>query len=172
MHNSYMQITAQDRDFKLDPRTKIFMMLMINVSAFTIDAWYVLALSAAVPLSLLLFSKRYASVLICAPLYAAALLADAYLVDAAAGAVNIVAVMLSGVISRMMPPLLLGYYLLSTTTVSEFVAAMERMHIPKQIIIPFSVMFRFFPTIQEDSSSIKGRRQVDYCLGLKSIRDF
>lgn len=46
------------------------------------------------------------------------------------------------------------YYLLSTTKVSEFVLAMQRMHIPEAFIIPFSVMFRFFPTIFEEAESI------------------
>ena len=49
---------------------------------------------------------------------------------------------------------MMGYYLLSTTKVSEFVLAMQRMHIPEAFIIPFSVMFRFFPTISEEAGSI------------------
>lgn len=32
--------------------------------------------------------------------------------------------------------------------------AMQRMHIPEAFIIPFSVMFRFFPTISEEAGSI------------------
>ena len=43
--------------------------------------------------------------------------------------------MLTGVINRMGPSLFMGYYLLTTTTVSEFIAAMERVRLPKQIII-------------------------------------
>jgi energy-coupling factor transporter transmembrane protein EcfT len=154
MRESYMQAVARENGFRLDPRTKILVMLMINISAFTAGAWYVLALAAAVPVSLVALSKRLSTAAACASLYAAALLADALLVDKMPGAANIIIVMLSGVVCRMMPALILGYYLLSTTAVSEFVAAMERMRIPKQIIIPFSVMFRFFPTIKEESSSI------------------
>lgn len=154
MRESYMQSVAQEADIRLDPRTKIFILLMINISAFTMDAWYILALAAAVPLSLFALNKRCGSAAVCALLYAAALLADALLVDTVPGAANLIVVMLSGVVCRMMPALLLGYFLLTTTTVSEFVAAMERMHVPRQIIIPFSVMFRFFPTIKEESSSI------------------
>jgi hypothetical protein len=44
------------------------------------------------------------------------------------------------------PALLMGYFL-SPTTVSEFAASMERLCIPKQIIAPFLVMFRFLSTI-------------------------
>ena len=38
--------------------------------------------------------------------------------------------------------------------IGEFIAAMHRMHIPQQITIPISVMFRFFPTVLEEFASI------------------
>lgn len=40
------------------------------------------------------------------------------------------------------------------TTVSEFIAAMEKMHISQKVTIPLAVMFRLFPTIVEESNSI------------------
>ena len=46
-------------------------------------------------------------------------------------------------------------FLILTTTVSEFVAAMDSLHIPKSFTIPVSVMFRFFPTIKEEYSAIR-----------------
>ena len=60
----------------------------------------------------------------------------------------------SSIWNKMVPSAMMGYYLLSTTKVSEFVLAMQRMHIPEAFIIPFSVMFRFFPTIFEEAESI------------------
>lgn len=154
MQESYLRSVAQAGGIRLDPRTKILIMLMINVAAFTIGEWHVLALTAAVPLSLLALSGRQKSAAVWALVYASALVGDAVLVDTLPGVWNIVIVMLSGVVCRMLPALLLGYYLLSTTTVSELIAAMERMHLPRQIIIPLAVMFRFFPTIGEESASI------------------
>lgn len=43
---------------------------------------------------------------------------------------------------------------MQTTTVSEFNAAMGKMHVTEKITIPLSVMFRFFPTIADEFSSI------------------
>ena len=43
---------------------------------------------------------------------------------------------------------------MTTTTPGEFSAAMLRLHIPQKIIIPFEVLFRFFPTIIEEAHSI------------------
>lgn len=154
MKNSYMQVIANQSRIRLDPRTKIWVLLIINISAFTVNNWYVMALAATIPLSLFALSKRYYISGVFALLYASSLFLYIFLIDTTFDAVSIIVAMLTGVINRMGPGLLMGYYLLSTTTVSEFIAAMERIRIPKQLVIPLSVMFRFFPTIKEESSSI------------------
>ena len=38
-------------------------------------------------------------------------------------------------------------YAVKTTTVSELISGMERIHMPKEVTIPLTVMFRFFPTV-------------------------
>ena len=48
-----------------------------------------------------------------------------------------------------------GAYLISSTSISEFIGAMERMHITEKIVIPMSVIFRFFPTISEEYQAIR-----------------
>ena len=64
----------------------------------------------------------------------------------------------------------MGYFVVTTTTVSEFVAAMERLHLPQQITIPMSVMFRFFPTIADEFSSINdAMRMRDIRFGGKNV---
>ena len=37
---------------------------------------------------------------------------------------------------------------------SEFLAAMARLHLPQQVAIPLAVIFRFFPTIAEEWHAI------------------
>lgn len=54
------------------------------------------------------------------------------------------------IITRILPGFMFAYYVLTTTKVSEFVASMERLHISQKVVIPFAVMFRFFPTIAEE----------------------
>ena len=67
---------------------------------------------------------------------------------------NYIAVAVVGILLRFTPSVVMGYFVVTTTTVSEFVAAMERLHLPQQITIPMSVMFRFFPTVAEEWSAI------------------
>jgi energy-coupling factor transport system permease protein len=59
-----------------------------------------------------------------------------------------------GVFARFMPGIMMGYFLVSTTTVSDFMAAMRKMRVTEKIAIPLSVMFRFFPTVREEYAAI------------------
>ena len=154
MQNEIMLEVRAKKGLTLDPRTKIILMLVANIPAFTTDKWYVLALTVTIPLSLMIFAKMYRVVAICAVLYTLSILADTVLRSMSVGFASVVVGLLAGIILRMLPGILMGYFLLTTTMVSEFVAAMERIHMPKAIIIPFSVMFRFFPTIKEEASAI------------------
>lgn len=154
MQNNYLQALTDESCIRLDPRTKIFILLIINASAFTVNSWYVMALAATIPLSLFALNKRYRITLFLLLLFAFSLILYILFHDTTFGPVSIIAAMLISVINRMGPGILMGYYLLSTTTVSEFIAAMERIRLPKQIVIPLSVIFRFFPTIKEELSSI------------------
>ena len=49
---------------------------------------------------------------------------------------------------------MMGAFLIASTSVSDFIAAMKRMHVSEKIIIPLSVIFRFFPTIGEENAAI------------------
>jgi energy-coupling factor transport system permease protein len=63
-----------------------------------------------------------------------------------------------------MPTFFFASGLIATTTVSDLVSAMQRMYIPKVIVIPFTVTLRFFPTAKEeffaisDAAKLRGLR--------------
>lgn len=56
---------------------------------------------------------------------------------------------------KVYPCGMLSGIVLSTTKVSEFLSAMNRIHAPKKLVIPLAVMLRYVPTIQEDWRFIK-----------------
>ena len=71
---------------------------------------------------------------------------------------NIINVLFTGMIAlftQILPGMMMAYFLIVSTTVSEFVAAMDRMHVTKKISVPFSVLFRFFPTIIEEYGHVR-----------------
>ena len=71
---------------------------------------------------------------------------------------NVINVLFTGVIAlftQFLPGMMMAYFLIVSTTVSEFVAAMDRMHVTKKISMPLSVLFRFFPTIVEEYGHVR-----------------
>mgnify|MGYP000865603139 FL=1 len=64
------------------------------------------------------------------------------------------------IVGRFFPAYLTGVYVINTTTVSEFKAAMDKLHMPDSLTIPMCVMFRFFPTISEENDSIRAAMKM------------
>lgn len=58
------------------------------------------------------------------------------------------------IVTKILPTVILARYIVKSTKVSEFLAAMHRMHVSDKLTIPISVIFRFFPTVAEESRSI------------------
>lgn len=69
--------------------------------------------------------------------------------------VNMVVVLLVGLVLRLFPAFAMGNYIIKSTTASECITSLSRMHIGRNITIPLSVLFRFLPTMQEESAAIK-----------------
>ncbi|WP_028974790.1 energy-coupling factor transporter transmembrane component T [Spirochaeta cellobiosiphila] len=142
----------------LDPRTKLVLVLIISI--FMISGGiegahiYPRIVLATIPFILLLFLKRMKSSILYGVLLLAASYSEKNLVYNTHGVLNIIITMISGIITRLLPSVIVGFYIMETTTVSQFLVAMERMHMPKMLTIPLSVMFRFFPTIREEYKHI------------------
>lgn len=66
------------------------------------------------------------------------------------GVLSIIALILGSIVRRMLPGIMMGYYAISTTTMSDLVAALKAWHFPDELIIPIAVMFRFFYSLQID----------------------
>ncbi len=142
----------------LDPRTKIVLLLMIAI--FVLGGaggnnliWARLTLALIPPLLILLSGKGKAFCVFTG-LFLLGCFLQYVLLGKLSGILNYIVLASAGILSQFIPGLMMGYYAVTTTTVSEFVAAMERMHMPEQITIPLSVMFRFFPTVGEEASGI------------------
>ena len=153
----FLSVDSQ-RHFWLDPRTKLYMLVifsivMIDGKTDGINCWLkpVLALT---PFFLLLVSRRKKVAIIYLSVFIGSWIINLFLVPHMGVVGTIIVSMVTQLGIRWFPSAMMGYYLLSTTKVSEFVLAMQRMHIPEAFIIPFSVMFRFFPTVSEEATSI------------------
>ena len=67
---------------------------------------------------------------------------------------------LAVVVDRFLPACLTGAYVIRSTTVSQFKAAMEKPHMSDSITIPMCVVFRFFPTMPGGGPPCSSARRV------------
>lgn len=158
MQSELMAGTAKSR-LVLDPRTKIFVSLVVNlimIGGKIEGIGMLLRPLLALILFLLLFieGKRKGACMFLM-LFLLGSFGESWVLPHTAGALNLLLVVASGLITRFLPCFMMGYYLVTTTTVSEFIAGMERMHLTEKIVIPLSVMFRFFPTVMEEAKAVQ-----------------
>ncbi|MCR5515531.1 MAG: energy-coupling factor transporter transmembrane protein EcfT [Lachnospira sp.] len=145
-----------------DPRTKLMLLLLSNTVIISdIKSTLISGLKLALVMLVFFFiidMKRIKMAVIYLLIYLLALGGNYVLMTgfisgiSAAGLVLRIVVYL---VERMLPNIMLASFVLHTTKVSEFVAAMQRMHFPQTITIPFAIIFRFFPTIADEYSSIQ-----------------
>lgn len=169
----------ENRGLVLDPRTKLFVMITLVVFALggtgsDIEAVRYGTIAVSIlPLILLITAKQYKKAAVFGILYAIMKSAEFLIVPHITGAALSITGLCCMIFVRLMPGLIMGAYMLSSTTVSEFIAAMNRMHIPQQIKIPLSVMFRFFPTVLEKFAAINTAMKMrDIRIGGKNAGKF
>ncbi|MCW5951307.1 MAG: energy-coupling factor transporter transmembrane protein EcfT [Propionibacteriaceae bacterium] len=140
----------------LDPRTKLVVLMLLNPVAFsnaaTGAAWWARVAAMILIAGLWLTLRRWRPVLVFAVAFAAAW-GLVVLSRSLPGPWALLGGM-GTVVLLMLPVAALAAYCVVSTQVSELVAALERLRIPQQIVIPLSVVLRFFPTIAEEYGSI------------------
>ena len=141
-----------------DPRTKLLMVITIStvIMADTGVGWMsvLIWILTFVPLALFLIERKWKAALIYFCVYWGATAMQVYLLPKTTGVVNFLLVAVSFFSVRFMPGIAMASYMVNTTTVSEFMSAMERMRVPQGLSIPLSVVFRFFPTVAEEYAAI------------------
>ena len=142
--------------FYLDPRTKVLFMAFITTLMFFV--YENIAIDVAVTsitLILLVINRQTRIALIYGGLFALAVVAKLtqgmYVLPAV---LNMVSVLLVAMVIRLFPVFMLGYYIIESTKTDEFVTAMQRWRVPQAFLIPITVVFRFIPTLGEESSAI------------------
>lgn len=139
---------------KLDPRTKLFLMVIITLSAILMPGTLteVAILSAIAVLALLQGEyKRCAGFLLFYAGMYALLLCARYMPQFLAG----MAVMICAVLHKMLPSMMFALCILLPTKISSLISAMQSMHIPRKITIPVAVGLRYFPAAAEEIRAIK-----------------
>ena len=154
-----MQILSSCRKRSLlDPRTKLLLLAFVSIfllgnAGGDATAEFRVVLNY-IPLLFLLSARRWKAFLFGVIFYTCAYTLSVFVMPECKGFLNFLLLAMCGIVLRFLPGILTGMYVVSTTTVSEFICAMEKIHMPQCITIPLSVMFRFFPTVMEEAGSI------------------
>lgn len=168
----------------LDPRAKLYLLLLANMLLFFHADARAEALLTALFLTPLFLAGRWRMGLRLTACYAVllglGLLSDAATLDTAGASgaasasgsgadawIHVVGLFSVG-LRMMMPCFITGAYAFSTTRVSEFVCALRRMRVPESVAIPCMVVIRFFPTIGRDYRRTRGATRRDQAVAISA----
>lgn len=155
----------------VDPRTKIILLIIISFMVFNEAPLYVSGILVLIPFFCLFFSDYKKVALIYIAVYSMAIYVQIYLIPTSTGILSIILIAFSYTSSRMLPIFMMGYYTISSTKVSEFITSMENINVPKEIIIPLSVVFRYVPSVYDEIKSITNAMKMrGFGLTVKSLK--
>lgn len=147
------------RQLYLDARTKLILCLMTSFIMFSCSYTgvmrFVLPVLASFPFLSFLLLKKYRTATGYLLAYGICLFLPVTLRHYDVPFLSILSVAIASIFTQMLPGLAMFNVLLSSTSVSEFIAAMDGFHISKKFSVPVSVMFRFFSTIREEYQFIR-----------------
>ncbi len=170
MGRNILQTDIENRGLVFDPRTKL--LLLVTMATFVLGGagnkgglgrliFSSISICLCIlPFVLLLASKKMRSAITYAIFYIVMYIAFVFITPMTKGLLNFLILGTSGIVTRFLPSIVLGAYVVSSTTVSEFTAAMQRMHLSDKLIIPLSVMFRFFPTVGDEFQAINSAMRM------------
>ena len=145
----FQAVVENRTGFCLDPRTKLLLMAVVATAEFLYSHTAFMIAVAMIPFVLLLTNRQYKTATVFFCLFAAGLFVQAIQNSVQFPMiVNMLVVLLVGLVLRLFPAFVMGAYIIKSTTASECITALGRMHIGRQITIPLSVLFRFIPTMQ------------------------
>lgn len=146
------------RGILLDPRTKLLLLVTITtlmLSTSNVGMMNVVKpILSLVPFAFLLGERQWKTAGKYLVLYTLCFLLERVALNLLGGLPAFLLLAVCSIMTRFAPGIMMGAFLISSTSVSEFIAAMERMHVTEKIVIPMSVIFRFFPTIGEEYRAI------------------
>lgn len=160
----------QRNGLKIDPRTKILLLFLCVLSSMVSPSLqYEAALIAAIGI-LGVACGRWKYALRGSLFYAMVFFFTIWTAEYMTGALRTMFIAFLGLFHKVYPCSMLSGIVLSTTKVSEFLSAMNRIHAPKKLVIPLAVMLRYIPAIQEDWSYIKDAMKMrDVSPSLKGL---
>lgn len=158
MEVSVFDIQKHRLGILLDPRTKLLMLITITTLLLGTGNKGIMniikPLLSVIPFLLLLTEKKFKTAIKYLILYVLCFVVQYIALYSIEGIPSFILLALCSTMTMFAPGIMMGAFLLSSTSVSEFIAAMQKMHISEKIVIPLAVIFRFIPTIKQEYQAI------------------
>ncbi|MDR1070257.1 MAG: energy-coupling factor transporter transmembrane protein EcfT [Gracilibacteraceae bacterium] len=137
-----------------DPRVKLLVLVLINVVVFVspdlATEWLCMGMISVLLMLMGCWRQLWRGLLVYAGLMGAL-----YLCGLADNFLTAFVGMTVVCFRKIMPTVFFASGLMATTKVGDLVSAMQKVRIPKVIVIPFTVTLRFFPTAVEEFAAIR-----------------
>jgi len=140
---------------RFDPRSKLAVILFASFTMMVTISW--IDEFAFVTFLLLLFivSGFWKKGLLLYGVFVLLTMADSFLFRQGNHVLIVLLDFFSIGYRRLLPTIMAAAFAISGTKNSEWMAALQKMHVPNVLLVPLAVLFRFFPTLVQDFKSIR-----------------
>ena len=144
---------------KLDPRTKLLLFLASSVVSLNLYGITSMVVFSSLLCLLLALCGRPGTALKAFLAFAVVAYIRSCVETQATGSVGFVMIVqaLTTIFMFMFPVIISLVMLVQTTRISQFLAALQAMHLPAVATIPIAVLFRFIPSVQDEWQGKIGR---------------
>ena len=143
------------RRVHFDLRTKIIILAAVNILLFMGESPVYEGLLTGSCLAVTAWSGQRKSAGRFFLIFAVMMLAEQMLMPALGGFTASLILFITVSVRKVLPCLIIGKWILTDTEVSEFVAVMWKLRFSPDVIIPVSVVFRYFPTLKEEWQALR-----------------
>lgn len=141
----------------LDPRTKLFMLITITTLMFSTSNDGIMnivkPILSLIPFALILSEHKFKTAGKYAVLYAVCFVLERLALNVWSGMISFLVLAATSIMTRFAPGIMTGAYLISSTSVSEFISAMERMHVTEK---NHYTVVSYFPFLSYNQGRISG----------------
>lgn len=140
---------------RFDPRSKLAVILFASFTMMVSISWIDEFVFVTFLLLLFLVSGFWKKGLLFYGVFVLLTLADSFLFRQGNHLLIVLLDFFSVGYRRLLPTIMAAAFAISGTKNSEWMAALQKMHVPNVLLVPLAVLFRFFPTLVQDFKSIR-----------------
>ncbi len=150
----------------LDPRTKILLLISVNIFIFSNHRLSFEVITVAGLLMLLLFSGLFQEAVKFFIIYMALLIINYVLFPISPRIITMSLNIVIVTMRKLLPCWILGKLLIETTPIRLLMYVLGNLHIPRTVIIPLTISIRYFPAIKEEKQAISDAMMLQNVRGI------